>query len=85
MTFAERRAMWREKRHMRKFWRVRLAAALGAFALSIIVAFGGSMWLLAVSALLLGLMLIPFLRSDQRVETEWKALQAARQGDGEQE
>jgi uncharacterized BrkB/YihY/UPF0761 family membrane protein len=84
MTFAERRAMWREKRHMRKFWRVRLAAALVAFALSISVAFGGSMWLLAVSTLLLGLLILPFLRSDQRVETEWNALQAARQGDGEQ-
>ena len=70
--------MWREKRHMRKFWRVRLAAALVALALSIVVAFGGSMWLLTVSLVLLGLMMLPFMRSDQRVEAEWKARQAAR-------
>jgi hypothetical protein len=83
MTFAERRAMWREKRHMRKFWRVRLGAALVAFALTILAAVGGSMWLLAVSILLLGLLILPFLPSDQRVEAEWKRLQAARRGDGE--
>ena len=84
MTFAERRAMWREKRHMRKFWRVRLAAALVALTLSIAVAFGSSMWLLTVSLVLLALIMFPFLRSDQRVEAEWKARQAARRGDEEQ-
>ena len=77
--------MWREKRHMRKFWRVRLAAAVVAFALSIWVAFGASMWVLTVSLVLLGLMMFPFMRSDQRVEAEWKARQAARRAaDAEQ-
>jgi hypothetical protein len=35
MTFAERRAMWTEKAHMRKLWRVRLAAGLVTIALAI--------------------------------------------------
>ena len=76
--------MWREKRHMRKFWRVRLAVALVALALSIAVAFGGSMWLLTISLVLLALMMFPLLRSDQRVEAEWKARQTTRQCAGEQ-
>jgi hypothetical protein len=79
MTFAERRAMWREKREMRKLGRVRAAIGLVVVAISIWVGFlGGSMWFETVALVLLALMIFPFWASDQRVEAEWKARQAAR-------
>jgi fatty acid desaturase len=85
MTFAERRAMWREKRRMRKFWRTRIVAALAAVALNIWAWFGGSDWMEAVALAVLALLMFPFWSSDRRVETEWKARQAARRSDAAQE
>ncbi len=64
---------------MWKLWRVRLAALPVIFALCIwVIAFGGSMWLEVVGLVLLGLIIVPFRSSDQRVEAEWKARHAAR-------
>lgn len=70
--------MWREKRQMRKFVRVRVAVGLAVIAISIWVALGASMWWLTAATVLLGLMIFPFWTSDQRVEAEWKARQATR-------
>jgi len=83
MTFAERRAMWREKRRMRKFWRARVAAALLALALSLSAWYSGSERVEAVALVVVGLLIFPFWSSDRRVEADWKALQA-RRSDGQQ-
>ena len=79
VNLAERRAMWREHRHLRKFWRVRLVAALVAVVLSVWGGwFGGGDWMLPAALVLLFLMIFPFWFSDRRAEAEWKARRAAR-------
>jgi fatty acid desaturase len=78
MTFAERREMWREKRQMKKWWRVRLVAALVAVVLSIWGLISGDMTVALVVLVVLGLGIFPFLASDLRVDAEWRARRASR-------
>ena len=64
---------------MRTLWRLRVAAAVVVIAINIWIALlGGTMWLEIVALVLLALLIFPFWSSDQRVEAEWKARQAAR-------
>jgi fatty acid desaturase len=79
MNLAERRAMWREHRHLRQLWRVRLVAALVAVVLSVWGGwFGGGGWMLPAALVLLFLIIFPLWFSDRRAEAEWKARRAAR-------
>jgi hypothetical protein len=67
---------------MRRFWRVRVAAALLALTLNLWAWYSGGDWMEPLALVVVGLLIFPFWSDDRRVEAEWKALQA-RRGEGQ--